>query len=531
MICHASDQNRNSIHIVKLLYCVVCAELSDINSYESNVFNIVYSDSVVCLESETDSMTETNSIHRVDDEVSFRVNNHAGMINNSAHESPHTLNELLPNNNNVGTDRHEEASLEAGDRLGSMEGISRELKSELCELVKNVVREELQRPRCPPAAHSDEIRSPVVDSVAAEGRPRSARSSWPRYGEYRHPSEGRSQSRRMQDSISPRGLYEHDSFRGQNRDNGQFHDWQPRRPRYEGGPHYAREDLSIKVRSYDPKEVDWLTYKGHFEAVANQAAWSARTSCARLMSALPGSLTGVVAGLPEPIRYVDLVARLDAIHGISNSREDAILKLGSCRKEGDENIPLFAERVRQLVERAYPDFSNVGKEEQALRIFLQGLPARHDMRLHMRMKSFRSLREASEYGARLEQVIKDEKFQENRRPIISRSAADTHGEYDEVLVRLCNDISQVKTNQEKCYNSVKSFQDKLVDRSDAGDGKKQVKSKDGKAVATGGTAKGKQRTKENSPCFFCSEMGHWKNECPHRAKVGSPKSDKKSLNC
>ena len=246
----------------------------------------------------------------------------------------------------------------------------------------------------------------------------------------------------------------------------EYHRMPTRRGESEGhnpNGRYAREDLSIKVRAYDPKEIDWLTYKSHFEAVATQASWSLRTKCARLMGALQGNLTGVVTGLPTPIRYNDLIARLDAVHGISSSREDAILKLSSCRKEAGESIPLFAERVRQLTQRAYPDFTEAGREEQALRVFLQGIPPRYDMRLLMRMQGFRTLKEATIYGAKLEQVIKDEKYQEGKRPMFSRSveAESDSGNLSDlsgVLSRLCSQVSEVKSGQGKQLKTLQNFQ-------------------------------------------------------------------------
>ena len=92
------------------------------------------------------------------------------------------------------------------------------------------------------------------------------------------------------------------------------------------------------MRAHDPKEIDWLTYKSHFDAVATQA-------CATLMGALQGNLIGVVTGLIAPIRYNDLIARLDAVHGRSSTQGDAIVKFSSCPKESGESILLFPERV------------------------------------------------------------------------------------------------------------------------------------------------------------------------------------------
>ena len=73
-----------------------------------------------------------------------------------------------------------------------------------------------------------------------------------------------------------------------------------------------------------------------------------------------------------------------------------------------------------MIQRAYPDFAEAGKEEQALRVFLQEIPQRH-MRLLMRIQNFRTLKEATIYGAKLEQVIKDEKYIEGKRPVFNRS--------------------------------------------------------------------------------------------------------------
>ena len=87
------------------------------------------------------------------------------------------------------------------------------------------------------------------------------------------------------------------------------------------------------------------------------------------MAALQGSLTGITAGMKHPFRHEHLVARLDAVHGISNDREDALIKLGNCRNGQDESIPMFGERARQLVERAYPNYNAQDKDEQSLRVF------------------------------------------------------------------------------------------------------------------------------------------------------------------
>jgi hypothetical protein len=135
-----------------------------------------------------------------------------------------------------------------------------------------------------------------------------------------------------------------------------------------GAPRVFHEDFSVKIKSFDPKEVDWYAYRTHFYGLADQAQWSDRTKATKLMAALQGSLAGVTAGLPCPVIFESLIGRVDGIYGLANAREDAVLKLQSCRLESGESVSLFAERVRQLIMRAYAMYTAVDREEQALRI-------------------------------------------------------------------------------------------------------------------------------------------------------------------
>ncbi len=174
------------------------------------------------------------------------------------------------------------------------------------------------------------------------------------------------------------------------------------------GRGFPREDYSVKVRAFDPKDTEWFAYRTHFLSLAEQAAWSDRTCVTRLMGALQGSMAGVTAGLVHPITFDSLLSRVDEIHGGSNSKDDALLKLENIKDEG-EGVALFAERIRQLSARAYPNYTEGDREEQALRIFLRGLSTRGEFRMRMKMEGFRTLRGAVDYGVRLEQVLKDER--------------------------------------------------------------------------------------------------------------------------
>ena len=279
------------------------------------------------------------------------------------------------------------------------------------------------------------------------------------------------------------------------------------RPRYNDD--YYNEDSHVRVRQFHAKETDWFSYRSYFEAVATQAGWSDRTKSVKLMAALDGSLIGITTGMNGQITYQDLLAKLDSIHGIENAREDAALKLSSCKKKESETVAMYAERVRQLVERAYPTYSKSDKDEQALRAFLLGFPSKYDMRLKMRMVRFSSLHEAVIYGSNLEHILQDEK-QSEKNHMLGRAVKDEDVPGEEKFSVIVD----------KMNKNLESMVDEKLNRlvgSQPGDFNNR-KSTSEKTVF--------KKTPLNSPCHACGELGHWRNECPTRVppKVSAKES-------
>jgi len=278
---------------------------------------------------------------------------------------------------------------------------------------------------------------------------------------------------------------------------GDYYVQRPIAPRQEYGNggigdnrgHFSRmrEDLTVKVRPFDQKEVDWYSYKIHFEGIAAQAGWSQHTRVTKLMGALQGSMTGIIAGLPQPIVYSELVSRIDGVYGISSAKEDAQLKLQNCNMDSaKETMSLFAERVRQLVERAYPTYTAIDREEQALRVFLQGLPTRYDMRMQMRLRNFTTFREAIEYGSRLEQILKDERQQEGKKIIPSRIAqSDKSDNLEQMVENLTKEVARLSTEQKQ----------RQAQRGNRNNDQNKY-------------------DRQKRPCLLCGELGHWCKECP-----------------
>jgi hypothetical protein len=248
-----------------------------------------------------------------------------------------------------------------------------------------------------------------------------------------------------------------------------------------------KEDLSVKIKAFDPKEMEWGAFRAYFLALSNQANWSDSTKASRLMCALQGKMVGVVAGLPQPVTIDALLARMDDIYGMSNSEENAILKLQSIRMEPGEQVSMFAERVRQLVARAYPSYPEEDRMKQGLRAFLQGLPIAGNFRMQMKVQGFRTLKEAVEYAVRMEQVLNDEKPRGN--PVRMANAGP-----EESATQLAQELGRFRDTQAQMLQALKDLQIRPP-------------------RAAGPSRYGPGPSFPRS-CFECGERGHIKRDCP-----------------
>ena len=165
---------------------------------------------------------------------------------------------------------------------------------------------------------------------------------------------------------------------------------------------------NVKVRSSNPKTQDWFTYKIYFNTIAGKAQWDDRMKVLKLLGALDGQLAGVTSGMEDTVTYEALEQNVDSIQGIINAQRDAKLNLDviALHDKEKETIPLFGERVRQLIDRAYPSYSLADKSQCAIDAFIKGLPKSHDFQLRMNLQEFSSFSQAVDYAAKLEHVYK-----------------------------------------------------------------------------------------------------------------------------
>ena len=140
---------------------------------------------------------------------------------------------------------------------------------------------------------------------------------------------------------------------------------------------------------------------------------------------------------------------------------------------------------------------------------MNGLPSRHDIRLTMKLKGFRALREAVPYSAHLEQIIASKRGFENKKGANFRAI--------EHLDEARNQIDESKEDLTELISKVcKQVITKSKEVAKSGDSGKENK------------AKIVKKTPQNSPCHICSELGHWANECPSKSDQSRPRTKQQS---
>ena len=119
----------------------------------------------------------------------------------------------------------------------------------------------------------------------------------------------------------------------------------------------------------------------------------------------------------------------------------------------------------------------------------------------MKTQNFVSLREATIYGSRLEQVLREEKQHERQYKPVQTRAATTDCEKSEILKvveRLSKEVANLQNKQPQGSNN----------------GAQGSSSSRGNPRA-GQQGSGRQgRNPSNRPCLLCNEYGHWCRDCP-----------------
>ncbi len=203
------------------------------------------------------------------------------------------------------------------------------------------------------------------------------------------------------------------------------------------------------------------------------------------------------------------------MNGVEFAKREAGNKLATVKRLSGESIAFYAERIRRLVNRAYNNYPVEARDEQALKAFIEGLPAKRGFKLKMKLQAFNALHQAVEYASLLDQVLIEEQnteYQPARGADIDDTVNDDSDDELEMMRKSYYD-------QKKKYSKFDKKKNKVDNRERSS------------VCANCGHADPKPdfKTKQNSPCYLCSELGHWADTC--KLKETQTKTEGKDLNC
>ena len=132
------------------------------------------------------------------------------------------------------------------------------------------------------------------------------------------------------------------------------------------------EPPRAKMPTFEGKE-EWDSFINPFERMARRNDWGPQQKLDRLHESLRGAAASFVYTQPEEVQedYPQLCRELQHRFGRQDPPSTARQKLGELR-QGKEAVEEYAERVRRLVSRAYPDVPLATQEELAAEAFLRG---------------------------------------------------------------------------------------------------------------------------------------------------------------
>ena len=134
----------------------------------------------------------------------------------------------------------------------------------------------------------------------------------------------------------------------------------------------AVEPPRAKMPTFEGKE-EWDSFINPFERMARRNDWGPQQKLDRLHESLRGAAASFVYTQPEEVQedYPQLCRELQHRFGRQDPPSTARQKLGELR-QGKEAVEEYAERVRRLVSRAYPEVPLATQEELAAEAFLRG---------------------------------------------------------------------------------------------------------------------------------------------------------------
>ena len=249
----------------------------------------------------------------------------------------------------------------------------------------------------------------------------------------------------------------------------------------------------VKPRTYEGTTT-WKEYHNHFQRVSRINGWTEDQKLDLLWVNLTGEALSYAESLtPEQTAtYDDLCQALDGRFGDQHLSEVFKSELRSRRRKSGESLPVLAQDVSRLVQRAYPDIGRPGVDELAIEKFREALPD-HEQRVAVYQSKARTLDQAVKAAIDMESW----QISEARRPTSSHKLRSTGEsdtwEDDDVAARA------VRTNHQGPGTDLAATMERMLESFL-------------QRLPSQGTepARAKEKT---TRCFYCQKTGDFQKEC------------------
>lgn len=139
------------------------------------------------------------------------------------------------------------------------------------------------------------------------------------------------------------------------------------------------------------------------------------------------------------------------------------------------------------------------------------------MRMKMRLKRFTSLKDATEYGTHLVQVLKDEGFGENKKQVEARTSTKVESNVLKVVEKISRSLDKLQEGLNQAKGSGVSMAEDQPGKPHLELG--QSADHRGKNVKVRCKIVGPKPTPKTHPCYLCGQLGHWLQVCPYLKEI------------
>ena len=253
-------------------------------------------------------------------------------------------------------------------------------------------------------------------------------------------------------------------------------DWRPQ----------AARGLNLKPEPFNGSD-DWEEYISHFEVCAELGRWNEQEKVLALAACLRGPARTFYISLPAEFRqpYEVLITKLEQRFGSSRQQNRWLSRFESRRRKPTESIAALADDLRQMSQKAYPNFDALAQEALSINQLYKSISL--EMKCRCIDKDCQTMADAVEVIERYEAVLEDG---EKRKPVRALGSDDRAPR---------KTLSSPSASQTEILEALKAILTRLE------------KLESGQSTRSNGRQGPRTRA-----CYICQSPDHFMRECPIR---------------